>query len=205
LNDGRASEALLRLEEALATSNELSGTDRATYKQRIDEVANRLVATHGLLLSPTRGEFTLGSPAGYDAALLPILLDAAKGRSLAPKPAKSPFLPLWDRLAPYRVEIEVTESYTALYLQSKSRISTIQGKVKLSRGGEVYWQADLTGRTRVPVAGLPAYIASRLAVSDKVDLEAERRLYDDAFESFREQFGTKVRGLRPPARPGRSD
>jgi hypothetical protein len=53
----------------------------------------------------------------------------------------------------------------------------------------------------VPVEGLPAYLASRLAISRDRDAEAEERLHADAFASFGEQLGIKIRGLPPPERP----
>ena len=199
IGEGRPADALRLLEGLLTLASKLPTIEGARTTVAAKGIAARLVQRVGLNLSPVKGTFLLGSPESYATALGPALAEAARIRGYLARPAKSSFATLWETDAPYRLSIELTEGYGGYYLQSQSRSGAIHGSVTLTKRREVVWTADLTGRTRVPVEGMPAYLGSRLAVSDRREPEAEKRLYEDAFASFTEQVGVKLRGVPRPS------
>jgi hypothetical protein len=86
-------------------------------------------------------------------------------------------------------------------MQSPNRTSSIDVALVMNQKGKpvAIWEATVNGRTRVPVRGLPAYQASRLAFSDHRDPAVEHLLYEDALSVVVERLSLRLRGI-PEAR-----
>lgn len=171
--------------------------ERAAIRERSEALLRDVVAAFGVVPFALQGQYTLGSMERYQAALLAMSVEALKRKGYFPPPPKTTRRDLWDAVAPFQMRLIVRESQTGFYLQSHDRVSLIELQASLVRSGRDLWVSLIVGRTRVPLPNLPAYLASRLAVSDRRDPEVERRLYDDALDQIRDQFGPKLRGLPP--------
>ncbi len=200
LGEGRPAEAfdaaerLDRHAEGLAEAD--AGRSRADARAVIEEVVGRF----GIAVPPTSGQFLAGSGEGYDKALRRPIADICKIRGyLLPPASGSPWRPLWDELAPFRLTLRVVEAQDIPYLQSRNRTSQVDGHYEFARKGTVAWQARVATRTRQPLLDLPAYQAGHLATSDRRDPAVERRFHDDALAQFVEQSARSLKGL--PARP----
>ncbi len=168
---------------------------RPGIRDRADALLRDVVAAHGAVPFRLQGQYTLGSIENYQGQLTPIAVEALRRKGYFPPPPRTTRRDLWDRHAPYLLRFELRESQTGYYLQSRDRTTQIEAVAGLGRSGRDLWVGNLTARTTVPLPNLPAYLASRIAVSDRRDPEVERRLYDDAFGQLRDQFGMKLRGL----------
>ncbi|MBX6312084.1 MAG: hypothetical protein IRY99_04065 [Isosphaeraceae bacterium] len=159
------------------------------------------VAEVGLIIEPIQGQYWLGSPAWYDAHLLPMVVEALRRTRYLPRPAVSPFRGLWDEHAPYRLAIELTETPGPTYLESANRKSQIDLRLILHRTGATapLWQVRSIGRTRHPLPGLTVHEATRYAICARPDASIERRLFEDAQIVLRDQLAKKLHILPPAA------
>ena len=102
---------------------------------------------------------------------------------------------------PFRLVLELNESFEGNYMASENRLTRIDAHLRLFAHGQEVWQTTPTARTAVPLPSLPAYLSTRLALSttrlDEIETSALRqRAVDDRRETL----------LRPDshARPGAS-
>jgi hypothetical protein len=154
---------------------------RRQARDEADALAAQVIAQRGVWVEPIQGHFDRGSHASYEP-LHPLLTDALRQHGYVVRPA-SPFWPaLWDRLAPFRLTVRVTEQMPGTYLQSANRTSAIHLGLVLSERGKTHtvWQGTVNARTRVPLPGLPAYQARRLALNERRDPAIEQSFYQDA-------------------------
>ena len=177
---GRTADALARVDRALVAADKLDAGAIRSATAEAESIAGPILGRVGVIVEQGPGTFTLGSVASYDAALGPRIADVLRRRGYAPRPVSGPARPLWDRHAPYRLRFAVTEVQEGLYLQSKSRLSEVSAALTMVKGRETTWGDRSSTRTQVPLPDLPAYLAGRLAVSDRREPETERRLYEDA-------------------------
>jgi len=191
----RAWESCLRASE---TAADLAAEPRRRLLAESTVLARRLIAAHGTVLEPVRGQFTLGTPKGYEALLFPGLVAALRGRGYLTRPDGSDaWDDLWSSVAPYKVTVEVSEHQETPYLQSPNHLCRIDARLELTREGSRLWHEAPTVRTEVPLPGLPAYQASRLAVSNRRSPDFEKLLYDNARDNLVERLSFFLRNLPP--------
>ncbi|QEH33490.1 hypothetical protein OJF2_19920 [Aquisphaera giovannonii] len=180
--------------------------DRAGLRRRADALFRSLIEVHGIVVSPLHGELLQGSLAKYEGETLPALNRGLRARRYLPRVDPPGWVLPWSA-APYRLDIEIKESREGNYLSSQNRLTRIYARVRLYRQGREAWQATPTARTTVPLTKLPAYYASRIALSpDRID-EFELLLYNDARTMIGDRLNFAIQNMppcedRPSDRPG---
>jgi hypothetical protein len=190
---GRPDEAFRLCERMAKMAENLPARPRRAAREEAEALVTGVVRKHGLVLSPARGQFTFGSPASYAAALRPLVTDRLKPHGYLPCPPSSDWCPLWDRLAPYQLDVEVAERQAGNYMESQNRISILQARVILSLRGATLWERTVGGRTVVPLPNIPAYQGSRMASGDRPSPAFERLLYDSAHAILTDQIARVLR------------
>ena len=192
-------------ERLVETASNLSAAVRHPFQQQADALVSEIVSCRGVVLEPTKGQFTFGTTRAYDQALHPILADNLRQRGYVVKPPESSWQALWDTRAPYRVTVTVNEVLGSHYLQSKNRLSALFFRAGMTRDGKVIWEeGPISARTQVPVPSLPAYLASRVAVGNLRSESFERILYENARAALLTRFASTLRNLpdtHPQAAP----
>ena len=199
-SEGRPDRALELAGRQYLNADALPTAARARWRADADALARRLIARHGTVLESARGQYTLGSARSYDSEFHPLLAAALRGAGYLPRPTSTPWSDLWESLAPFRLSIDVTERQDDSYLSSPNRLTRLDARFVLARGGEQVWFSRPFVKTTVPLPGLSAYQASRLAVGNRRSPEFERLLYDNARANLAERVASFVRGL-PSFRP----
>jgi hypothetical protein len=197
LEAGRPDRAMDLCERLHRTADELPAEPRHRLQDEAAAIARRIIARYGTIVEPVRGQFTLGTPDSYTTQLRPIFLEGLRNHGYLPRPAQPVWPDLWTEAAPFRIVFEVVERQDESYLQSPNRISQIDGKMEMVRGGKAFWHDTPSARTQVPVPALPAYQASRVAVSAHRSPDFERVLYNNARAGLLERIGLSIRNLPP--------
>jgi hypothetical protein len=198
----RPAQALALCERLAETAVELPRDVRNRSLAEAEAIVSQIIEQQGAVIEPVRGSFTLGSAPGYASVLEPTFAAALRERGYIPRPSKTNWGTLWDVIAPFRAAIEITESQTNTYQESRNRTSLIEVRLALCRDGAPIWQHLLAGQTRDALPSLRAYQASRIAVSDRRSPEFERLLYDDAHAQVIEKVPPALRSIparTPPA------
>ena len=99
------------------------------------------------------------------------------------------------------MRLDVTETQEGNYLSSQNRLTLIHAELALIAGEEEIWKVTPRARSEVPLPKLPAYQATRIAVSTERSDEFERLLYKNARPDRPEVQGG-LQGV-PPC-PGRA-
>ena len=194
---GRPDRAMELCERQHRTADELPAAPRHRLQDEAAALARRIIARYGTIVEPVKGQFTLGTPDSYTAQLRPIFLEGLRNHGYLPRPAQPVWPDLWSEAAPFRVVFEVVERQDESYLQSPNRISHLEGKMQMVRDGATFWHDTPNARTQVPVPALPAYQASRVAVSAHRSPDFERLLYNNARAGLLERIGLSIRNLPP--------
>jgi hypothetical protein len=197
LAEGRPFDALSLGERSLVVADKLGTEASKAAVADADALMAPILGRIGVIVVQSPGQYTLGSAEAYETSLGPIIGEGLRRQGFAPRPPRGPARLLWDRHAAYRFNFQIAEVQDALYLQSKSRVSAITASLTLSSDGATKWSARVTGKTQVPLPDLPAYVGSRLAVSDHREPEAERRLYENARTSMLDLVGFNLKGIPP--------
>ena len=193
----RPLDALAAGERALAVADRLEGDASRAVAAGAEGLMAPILARLGVVVVQQPGKFTLGSAASYDTALGPILAASLRRRGYAPRPPTGPARALWDRHAARRLEFQVVEAPGVLYLQSQNRLTQVVTSLALVRGSEIFWQANVTARTEVPLPDLGAHASGKIAFADK-DLDMEHRLYENARLSALDRVAMHLRALPEP-------
>jgi hypothetical protein len=201
---GRLDLALEQSQRQFRTAEELGKADRKRLQADATALASRIIAMNGAIIEPIRGQFTLGSPASYAALLTPIVTPVFHDRGYLPCPTNALWADLWAKLAPFRLSTEVVERQDDQYLSSPNRLSQIEATLVVSRSGEAIMRTSINGRTQIPLPGLSAYQASRLAVGDRRSPDFEHLLYENARALLLERLGTSIKSL-PECHPPEPD
>jgi hypothetical protein len=162
-----------------------------------EALVNQLVSTHGVKVDAPQGHFIFGS-ASYVSDMLPVLAKALQDKGYLPNRPSSPWRELWEH-ALYHVRLDVSEQQEGNYLSSENRLSRIEATVTLSSTGGLIWQTKPTARSQVPLPKLPAYLASRAAISPERSEEFEQLLYKSARDQIDEKFSFSLGNM--PACP----
>lgn len=197
LEAGQPDRAMELCERLHRTADGLPDGPRRRLQAGAVGLAARVIVRHGAIVEPVKGHFTLGSPESYASQLRPLFLDGLRSHGYLPRPAQPVWPELWSRTAPFRLIFEVVERQDDTYLQSPNRVSRIEGMLAMTHAGATLWHDTPMAHTQIPLPGLPAYQASRVAVSAHRSPDFERLLYDNARASLRERLGLSMRNLPP--------
>ncbi len=178
-------------------AGKLGEADSRRLRDDAEGVIEAAVGRFGIALPPASGRFAAGSGAAYDAALDRHLAEILGARGYLVQPRRSAWRSTWDDHAPFLLTIRIVEEQGEYYLQSKNKITQIEGFLDLAHRGRPVWQGRLVSRTRVPLLDLPAYLAGHLATSGRHDAQVERRFHADALAQFVDQAVRNLRGLPP--------
>ncbi len=159
-----------------------------------EKLVTSLLASHGVLVDLTHGDFVFGSETTYAAQLEPVVVKALEAKDYLPYRANSPWADLWKH-ALYRMEVHVHEQREGYYPSSQSRLTLIRVHLTLIAQGVQKWQQFPGARSRVPLRDLPA----GLAVQSDQSEEIERRLYKDALGQLDDKVSLALTNL--PACP----
>ena len=201
LNEGRGVEAFRLAARSHDRAGRLANRPDADRLQGEAKALIVAAVERSGVLMPVGAEPKSGT---IDAFILPIWAEALANRGYLPPPKGTPWGEVWTSHAPYSASSKLDESTEGLYLQSKNRMTRIDGQFALTLRGQTHWQTRIFAQTRAPLPDLPAYVSGRLATADHRDADTERRLRDDARAAFRIQADRNFRGIPPPAAPPES-
>jgi hypothetical protein len=201
---GDPARAIEHCKHMYSTADSLAAPSRRRLVEEATALAGRIIDGHGVVILPPKGHFTLGSPKVYSELINPAIITALRGAGYLSKTADTVWDDIWNTRAPYRVTLEVTERQDAEYLSSPSRLSRIDAKLTLWRKQLPIWSESPNASTQVPLPGLPAYLASRVAATDKRSPECERLLYEDARANLIGRLAYNLRHV-PECRPSGID
>jgi len=128
----------------------------------------------------------------------PVLAAALEAKAYLPNRESSPWSKLWEH-ALYHMRLDVSEIQEGSYLSSQNRLTRIEVALTLTSRGEVIFRTTPTARSKVPLPNLPAYLASRAAISTKRSEEFEHLLYISARDQVDERFRISLSSM--PACP----
>ena len=198
-NLGRSMDAYDRVG---ALIKRLSKMSQPAVREETEALVKQLVKTAGVVIDVRSGEFLYGSNS-YVADMVPVLEKALESRGYLPRRASSSWRDLW-RDSPFQAQLDVSETKEGNYLSSENRLTLIHCELSVSAGGRRIWQTTPRSRSTVPLPGLPAYLASRVAVSPERLEEFERLLYKNARDQIDRKFSAALANMpRCPDRAGR--
>jgi len=158
-----------------------------------EALVTQLVSTHGVKVESPQGQFVFDSTS-YVGDMLPVLAKAVEDKGYLPNRESSPWHSLWDH-ALYHMRLDVTEQQEGNYLSSENRLVRIEASVTLSSPAGVFWQTTPTARSQVPLPKLPAYQATRVAISPQRSADFEQLLYKSARDQIDEKFRFALRNM----------
>jgi hypothetical protein len=164
----------------------LAESSQARVRSDTEEIVKRITALRGVQVEAPEGRFLFGAKS-YVAELLPVLERALEAKGYVPRRASSPWRDLWTG-ALYHMRLDVIEMQEGSYLSSQNRLTRIEAGLTLTSRGNLVWHTTPTVRSEVPLPKLPAYLASRVAISSERSEEFERLLYKNARERIDEKF-----------------
>jgi hypothetical protein len=167
----------------------LDGRAREVARHATEALVTRLVASHGAVVEPVRGEFVFGTASSFTSSLMPSLVKGLESKGYLPARAGSPWAEEWKQ-APYRMSVQVSEHKEGFYLSSQSRVTLIRVHLSLTVKGVKVWEQFPGARARVPVPNLPTLAAGASAPGD-----IEQVLYKDALGQIAEKVGLSLTGL----------
>ena len=184
-------------ERLVDTANTLETETRRRARAEADALVAQVITRRGLVVGTIDGQFVLGSEASYARMLQTRLVETLRRQGYVPRPSSSFWQSLWDRLAPFHLRVGVVETLPGPYMQSPNRTSAIDLTLVLQEKGKpsAIWERSINAQTRIPLRGLPALQASRLAVSDHRDPAVEHFLYEDARSLLVERLSMRLRSL----------
>jgi hypothetical protein len=176
---GRVVTSLNLCERIPGLLKHLPSEQQAAPRSEAEQLATKLVATHGIVIESTQGVFLHGSHASYLSTMLPTIVKELEAKNYLPYRESSPWRAAWSH-ALYHLILDVSEHREGNYEGSENRLTRIFVTLTLSYRGDSIWYATPTARTTVPLPSLTQYQASRLAVPRERSAQLEKVLYDDA-------------------------
>jgi hypothetical protein len=188
LESGRVVVSLQSCNRVAQLLPHLPTPSRQPVQRAAEELVQRLVRTHGVVVEAPQGQFVFGSHSSYVSTMVPVLVKALEAKNYLPYRDHSPWGKFWaDAL--YRLRLEVSEQLEGNYLSTENRLTLIEARLTLTSPGTQIWRTTPRARSTVPLPKLPAYQSSRLAVRRDRSEELERLLYDDARGQIDAKFG----------------
>jgi hypothetical protein len=176
----------------------LSKVSQQAVREETESLVTELAKTAGVTVTVTPGKFLYGSNS-YVLEMVPVLERALASKGYLPRREASVWRDAW-RHSPFHVRLDVNEIKEGNYLSSENRLTLIHAELTLTVGDRQIWQTTPRARSVVPLPGLPAYLASRVAVSPERSEEFERLLYKSAREQIDQKFSTALSGMPPRAK-----
>ena len=183
---GDLSASLTSCDEIGGLIDHLAASTQPAVRRETEQIVTRIAATRGVLVEAPEGRFLFGTKS-YVSELLPILDRALEAKGYVPRRESSPWRDLWNHPL-FQMRLDVSEMQEGNYLSSQNRLTRIEAGLTLSSRGKIVWQTTPTVRSEVPLPKLPAYQASRLAISPERSEEFERLLYKNARDRIDEKF-----------------
>jgi hypothetical protein len=196
---GRVAESLAACDRIAGLLPHLPREVEPAVRRDAEAVVARLVETYGVAIETPRGHFVLGSYETYRSKLVPVLAKALEAKGYLPFRESSPWKAAWQR-ARYHLRLEVNEQRVGTYLSSQNRLTRIEARLTLTSADNRVWGTSPTALTTVPMPGLPAYLATKVALKPERDDECERLLYEDARSQIEGRFAQAL-GNMPPCSP----
>ena len=166
-------------------------TERSrTIRTEADALAGQIIPRRGLKLEKIRGVYTLGSESSYSTVLQRDLAEVLRQRGYVVRPDSSVWGELWNQQTPFRVTVEVKESYGGLYPQTRCRISYTGARVVLEREQKgqksKIWEGALTTAVRNKPRNL------KELRNEFHNADVEKIFYDDARAHFGKEIMPKL-------------
>ncbi len=199
---GNMSGSMDACDRAAALIGRVSRAAQPGFREQAETLATGLVKTAGINISIPVGRFAFGSQS-YVSEMGPVLEKALEAKGYLPRREKSAWQDVW-RLSPFEARLDVNEIQEGNYLSSENRLTLIHAELTLTLGERQIWQTTPRARSAVPLPGLPAYQATRLAVSPERSDEFERLLYKNARDQIDGKFRTALANMPPCPNRGRS-
>lgn len=197
---GQPAVALNLCERAARAADELGHGRAGGLRESARTLAERVLGRFGVVFAPVTGDFLAGPKSArlHAASLHPALDAALRRKGFLPRPAKSSFLAVWDKSAPYSLSLEVIERDDVQFFQTPLHATRLNGHVALTKGATVLWQARPQGKTRIPPPDMNAFEMSHVSLSKTRDPAIEKRLYDDARAVLGDSLAASLRTLPGP-------
>jgi hypothetical protein len=197
---GNMSAAMDACDRSGALLGHLARTAQPEFRREVEALVILLMQTAGITVVVPQGRFVYGS-SSYVSDMLPALGKSLEAGGYLPLRESSPWRDLW-RHSHYQMRLDVTETQEGNYLSSQNRLTLIHAELALIAGDQEIWKVTPRARSEVPLPKLPAYQATRIAVSTERSEEFERLLYKNARGQIDQKFKAALEGL-PPC-PGRT-
>jgi hypothetical protein len=190
---GNTSRSMDACDRVGALVKHLSRNSQPAVRKETGALVEQLVRTAGIVVDVRTGEFLYGSNS-YVSDMIPVLQKALEGKAYLPRRESSVWRDLW-RDSPFQAQLEVSETKEGNYLSSENRLTLIHCELTVTSGGRRIWQTTPRSRSTVPLPGLSAYLASRVAVSPERLDEFERLLYKNARDQIDRKFSTALANM----------
>jgi hypothetical protein len=199
-DSGALSRSMDACDRVGALIKHLSKVSQPAVRKQTEALVEQLVRTAGIVVDVRSGEFLYGSNS-YVADMVPVLEKALESKGYLSRREKSAWRDLW-RDSPFHAQLDVSETKEGNYLSSENRLTLIHCELTVTAGDRRIWQSTPRSRSVVPLPGLPAYLASRVAVSPERSDEFERLLYKNARDQIDQKFSTALANM--PQCPNRA-
>jgi hypothetical protein len=192
---GQYVQAIALCERLAKSAEDVDPGARKTLLETAESLVTRIVASHGVVLDPTKANTLRKSRSEYDATLDPLLDDTFTRRGFVVRRPSSSWSRIWDAKAPFHVLVDVNERLAGYYEQSENRLTVIEGRVSLKHDGATAWTVGPI------IVRSPSHRANLTALSDSHagpgsrDEAFELRLYEQARASFVDRFKDLLRKL----------
>ena len=190
---GKVSSAMDACDRVGALLQHFSKEAEPETRKEAESLANDLVGTAGIGVNVRPGNFVYGSNS-YVVALIPVLDRTLEAKGYLPRREKSVWQHAW-RHAPFEARLDVDEKQEDRYFSSENRLTVIHIDLLVTQGQREIWRTSPRARSVVPLPGLPAYLATRAAVSPERSDEFERLLYKSARDQIDQKFSTSLASM----------
>jgi len=170
-----------------------------SVRSEAESVVSMLVSAHGVTLVQPRGHFLFG-PQTYVSELVPVLVKALEAKGYLPCRETSPWRHQWIH-ALYQLDLEISESLEGTYLSSPNRLTRIEARLTLMSHGQTKWRTTPTVTSTVPLPKLPAYLSTRVEISQERSQDVEKLLYDSARGQIHEKLAYALSNMPSCPRP----
>jgi hypothetical protein len=192
---GNVSGSMDACDRAGALIGRLSKAAGPGFHEEAEKLATELASTAGITVTVPPGRFIFGSNS-YVSDMVPVLEKALEAKGYLPRRESSVWRDVW-RHCPFQARLDVNEIQEGNYLSSENRLTLIHAELMLTQGDRLVWQTTPRARSGVPLPGLPAYLASRVAVSPERSDEFERLLYKNARDQIDQKFRMALANMPP--------
>ncbi len=162
-------------------------------RKAAESLVNDLVGTAGIGVIVRPGNFVYGSNS-YVSELVPVLERALVAKGYLPRRGDSVWRDAWPK-SPFEARLDVDEKKADNYFSSENRLTLIHIDLLVTQGKREIWRTSPRARSVVPLPGLPAYLATRVAVSPERSDEFERLLYKSARDQIDQKFNTSLASM----------